>query len=165
MRTCLLSAIATLAFLSSPLSGQVASYTYYGTGCYYNPPFSVVGVPKPGSTITIRTYGSYYSYFSRAERVLISGLSDAWLGSAKLPYQLPGFCGPFLTSIEIYQPVPSTTGPRTMVSMPFPIPNSASLLGLSFYQQVGEIVRSCSKMGCGPAQVSLSRGGHGVVGK
>lgn len=51
------------------------------------------------------------------------------------------------------------------IVVPMPVPNSGALLGASFYQQVVEMVPgSCFSVPSYPPTVSLSRGGHGVIG-
>ena len=162
MRTSVLSALPALLVLATSIPAQSASYTYYGTGCSTASPFSVDGLPKLGRTVTVKCYGSSRNFFATTVRSLLTGFSDKQIGPIKLPLYGLG-CGALLASNEIVLPIPYSAR-NTLVSIPVPIPNDKRLVGLSFYQQVVEFARYCSKMRCGGWSISFTRAGHGVIG-
>ena len=162
MRIRLISALVAIS-LPTFAAAQTGSYNYYGTGCPTASPFSVDGVPKLGTAITVKCYGSYSSFFSQTYRLLLTGFSKDQMGGTKLPLYGLG-CGPLLTSSELVWLVPFAGTPTTIVSIPFPIPDDSGLVGLSFYQQVLELSRNCGKIGCGAWRISFTRAGHGQIG-
>ena len=68
------------------------------------------------------------------------------------------------TSAETIQLRPNM-GPYSpcVTKVLFPIPNDRNLLGLSFYQQIMLIHLQSLNQTC-PIRISLSRGGHGIIG-
>ncbi len=163
MRAIVLSILAVI-LLTPMLSAQTASYSYFGTGYSATPPFLVTGTPTLGGTITVQTHGTYSGLFEIGQSVLIIGISDEIWGPLSLPFNLTGVGGPLLVSVDLLIPVPTALYPATLVSIPVAIPNDPILLGLHFYQQVVQVHQTCFKFGCSPATVSLTRGGHGVIG-
>ena len=169
MRRLVLSAVAALLFVPATLTAQKASYTYVGTGartCKASLTLVAVGLPKIGSkTFGIQVYASWGIPSDYAIGWLLTGFSNKKFGGLTLPFDIsvvgPSFEGLLRNSIEIVQPGPP--GQRnTLVTIPFPIPNDQSLLGLSFYQQV--LLQSSTTVRPGCWLYSLSRGGHGVIG-
>ena len=72
-----------------------------------------------------------------------------------------------MTSLEIrraFLEFFAERGHRVVASSPLVLPNDPTLLGASFYQQVVQTTQYCSKGGCGPPTIRLTRGGHGVIG-
>ncbi|MHC4851588.1 MAG: hypothetical protein ACYTF5_06180 [Planctomycetota bacterium] len=145
-----------MLMLATPLSAQVASYTYIDQKAPYknqNPPMlTALNLPKIGTTFQVRVPDS--TVFSHS--TLAFGVSNP-----NLP--IPGLGGYLFTSAEIVMWTSKSSGVfSVMTTMSFPIPNSPQLLGVRFSQQVLRITY-CPFQACYGA--SLSRGGYGVIGK
>ncbi|MCI0587957.1 MAG: hypothetical protein L0323_14085 [Planctomycetes bacterium] len=163
MRSLHLSLLAAVLFVHSA-PAQSASYAYFGTGCSPTVPMTVTGVPTLGGSFSLETYGTYSSgFFGWSNSTLLLGFSNqTWAGGA-LPFAFPtpSPCGSLLVSPDILVGAPAGNG---LVSVAFAVPNDASLLGVTFYQQVARLFVSCGKMGCGSPNVWFSVGGEGVIG-
>ncbi len=174
MRT-LLAGCALL--FSVALPAQTASYTIVGSSCTtgrISPigpvPFNVLGTPQLGATFTVETESSTtYPWGNRRNVVLFTGSSNTSVGGVPLPFdigtlgsaQVP-MCGLLRTSMEVRLPVPLGYY-QTPVRIVFRVPSSASMLGVSFYQQV--LSAEFSAFGPPFNAYALSASGHGVVGR
>ncbi len=166
--------------LSSTVSAQQASYTYIDQPPQYQVPgaplLEALNTPKIGTTfqIQVTSTGGYYPVpcfgFPGGYAItfhytyLLLGASNP---AVEIPFFVLGgsgwFWGGFLfSSGEIVLPTPY--GPP-VVPMSIPIPNDLSLIGIPFFQQVVQDSQSESCFIRGSRRtISLSRGGHGVIG-
>ncbi|MHC4812184.1 MAG: hypothetical protein ACYTGW_00580 [Planctomycetota bacterium] len=160
----------TLMF-AMPLAAQAASYTYISqpNSFWHAPWLTALSLPKIGTAFKFQVpngpgvvyppggYPIYYVAF---------GLSNPNVRHPGLG--APGNGDYLFTSAEILMPATQDwTGypnklPPSTVTMSFPIPDSSTLLGVRFYQQVLEVYR-CNL--CYPYFTHLSRGVAGVIGK
>jgi len=102
-------------------------------------------------------YGGGYP--TQWKNVLLTGTSNPHVDLGQL---LPGVANGFLfSSGEVVLRVSSTSNYYTVSyqTFSFPIPNNASLIGVSFWQQVASYQTAKVWFGLG-----LSRGGHAVIG-
>ncbi len=149
-----------------PLSAQAASYTYINQKAPYknpNPPLlTALNLPKVGTTFKVQVpnggntcTGWCLTGCSQVNYYLAIGVRNP-----NVP--IPALGGFLFTSAEVVMPVPwGPTPQQGTVTMSFPIPNSQELLGVRFYQQVLREVWSFWWY----EPLTLSRGGHGVIGK
>jgi hypothetical protein len=149
-----------LGLLLAPgiLTAQVATYTYVAQKAPYSNPspplLTALNLPKLGTTFQLQVPRSWVQRNRiGADYVLATGLSNPDVDIAVL--------GGFLfSSAEVLTPTPmSPLGIPGNVTMSLPIPNSVSLLGLGFHQQVLEATLPL------PSSLRLSRGGHLVIGQ
>ena len=167
MRSLHLSLLAAVLFVHSA-PAQSASYAYFGAGVgCSSPPLTVSGLPTLGGTFSVQTWSSVGTpgFSGWSLTMVATGFSNQDWGGVPLPYTLPfaPACGSVLVSPDVLLPVPATN-PGGFASVPFAVPNDASLLGMTFYQQVPRLYTSCMKMGCFGPFLQLSVGGQGVIG-
>ncbi len=172
----LLAAAGALTFAAAA-SAQAASYTLFGTNCSTGrimtvagaTPFAAIGTPRLGTTFYIRTEGTA-NYPTGVRRIvfLLTGSSNQSAGPLRLPFQIgPGnsrrkACGFLYTSGEVAIRVPHVRDWRNPIDIPIAVPNSTTLLGGVFYQQVV----TTESTSFGPQYgVQLSRAGKGVIGR
>ena len=144
-----------LCLLSASLAAQAASYTYIDQQPpYANPTWlTALNLPQLGSTFRVQVPFSIYTCcpFQR----------DYWLatGFGNPNLRFPALGGFLYTTgdLQVLRTYNGITGPYQFVD--FPIPSSTALIGAQFFQQVLE--RAANSFW---TTLTLSRGGHGVIG-
>ena len=146
-----------VAALSGTLGAQTASYTYVDQKAPYANPatewLTALNTPRLGTTFQVEVPVSYLiccpfekTYY------LATGATNPDLRYDPLGGWL--FTSADVSVVQVYSGLP---GSRTTIT--FAIPNSPSLLGVPFFQQVLEHARNNFW-----STLYLSRGGHGVIG-
>jgi len=152
-----------------PLAAQEASYSYT-SGVGY---LTAKNLPKLGTTFQVLVPNENYFFgcgwyepqypHTKYRFFLATGVSNP-----RLP--IPALNGTLFTSAEILTPAPwGASCKQASVTMSFKIPDSPSLVGVRFYQQVlgMQLDYPGGWFGPGTPKITyfLSRGGMGVIGK
>lgn len=164
------SLICAVAFIATPVATQAASYTIFGAACKPTiaPPLPLanVNLPKIGSTLVLRTTGSWSNFAASGLTIVMTGASHSAWGAVKLPFDLRTlsvvgfrFYCPLYVSPDLPLVVPYRQGPAAPFDLQLPIPNSRGLLGVRFFQQAHMIL-----MGIGETESIASQGGDGTIG-
>ncbi|MHC4851586.1 MAG: hypothetical protein ACYTF5_06170 [Planctomycetota bacterium] len=148
-----------------PLSAQAASYTYIDQKAPYKNPgmLTALNLPRLGTTFQLQVPGPWFAG-GPPSRLLESYFYYLAFGVSNPNASIPALGGFLFTSADIVVP---TYGSGQPMTMSFPIPNSPALLGVRFYNQVGELWTMYQGIWHIPIASSwrLSRGGLGVIGK
>lgn len=127
-----------------------ASYDYIAQRTPYRPwrALKALNTPRIGTTLRVQVPGS--SNAKLMANWFVTGFSNPNV-------QVPALGGWLYAMPEFTALVPATS-PQPYAVMLLPIPNAASLLGVTFYQQLGQTD------GSGTRFVALSDGGRGTIG-
>lgn len=139
---------------------DLGTYASYGQGCVGSrgviPLLAWSGLPTAGTVFTLRLVDGEPGSVA----ALVTGVSEqTWLG-VPLPYDLTLSGAPGCTvacSLELLIPSPIDTAGRVNVDLS--IPRDPTVVGRNFYNQWWVFDPMANAL-----QVSVSQGGHGVVG-
>ena len=174
--------LAAALLTASTLHAQTASYRYVGSSCTTGRlpssapipvPLVVSGVPRLGTTFQVVTECSFdppsgHPTGYRRLVFLLNGATNTAIGGVPLPFDIatlaPGqpWCGLLRTSMDVVLPVQRLRDTRFSAVISIAVPNTPSLAGMTFYQQVISI--ETTTLGPPFSAVALSEGGVAVIG-